>query len=494
MFGTRAVEHPLGTIIFSPFYASFESQKLVEGANLKESNLRYADARQATMIGVHLDSSDLRGARFNGANLTDADFHDANLQDADFRETKGLTAKQLIAARNWVLAYYSQGLLKTLKLPFNHNQRVAKGDFRNILLPVANLSGADLRDINLQGASLQRAVGLTPEQLKAARNWPFARYSRELQDSLGLPPNHLQRIAKKDFHGYDLRGANLRGADSDRVNLADANLQGANLREANGLTKDQLLQAGNWALANYSNAILRILGLPTDHNSRIEIRHDLGGYSLQGVNLKSADLEGFNLADADLQGAALHEARGLTKQQLQAARNWVLAFYSQDILNALGLPLDHNARISKKDLRGYMLRGANLKQADLEGFNLADADLQGAALHEARGLPKQQLRAARNWVLAFYSQDILNALGLPLDHNERVAKKDLRDTKLEKGTLYGARLQGFNLQGADLRESTGLTKQQLRAARNWVLAFYSQDILNALGLPLDHNERVAKRT
>jgi hypothetical protein len=54
----------------------------------------------------------------------------ADLRFADFRsyhelgETKGLTAEQLKAAKNWDKAYYDAEILRQLRLPPDHNQKL----------------------------------------------------------------------------------------------------------------------------------------------------------------------------------------------------------------------------------------------------------------------------------------------------------------------------------------------------------------------------------
>ena len=60
--------------------------------------------------------------------------------------------------------------------------------------------------------------------------------------------------------------------------------------------------------------------------------------------------------------------------------------------------------------------------------------------------------------------------------------------------LKGAKLLEANLQGADLQKAKDdLTTVEVKAARNWKLAFYSRYFLKKLGLPPDHNERVKKK-
>ncbi len=67
-------------------------------------------------------------------------------------------------------------------------------------------------------------------------------------------------------------------------------------------------------------------------------RADLLGANLQKATLTGANLRGANLADAD----------GLTAPQVKPAKNWELAFYSDDFLRKLGLPSDHNGEVEKK--------------------------------------------------------------------------------------------------------------------------------------------------
>ncbi len=80
------------------------------------------------------------------------------------------------------------------------------------------------------------------------------------------------------------------------------------------------------------------------------------------------------------------------------------------------------------------LCGANLSRANLRGTNLSGADLTGADLRDGRDLTASQIKAAKNWELAFYSDDFLKKLRLPPDHNERVRKKLAEMEKEKKAT------------------------------------------------------------
>jgi len=125
---------------------------------------------------------------------------------------------------------------------------------------------------------------------------------------------------------------------------------------------------------------------------------DLDGANLQEANLYEANLQGAYLVEANLQGAYLVEAN------LQEAY------------------LDE-ANLQGAKLRGANLQGAKLSEANLQGAYLDGANLQGATLVGAKGLTASQVKKAKNWKLAFYSDDFLKKLGLPPDHNERVKRK-----------------------------------------------------------------------
>ncbi len=116
------------------------------------------------------------------------------------------------------------------------------------------------------------------------------------------------------------------------------------------------------------------------------------------------------------------------------------------------------ADLSKANLQKAILRGANLQKAFLGGANLQGANLDGANLQGA---------------------DLTEA--------------NLQGAVLLWANLQGANLDGANLQGATLVGAKGLTASQVKKAKNWKLAFYSDDFLKKLRLPPDHNERVKEK-
>jgi uncharacterized protein YjbI with pentapeptide repeats len=112
---------------------------------------------------------------------------------------------------------------------------------------------------------------------------------------------------------------------------------------------------------------------------------DLPGYQLDGAILKNAnfhgaDLSGTTLTDADISGADFRDAR-VTLEQARSAKGWLLARWSPEILNALGLPENHNDNVRAKLFRGHALAGAHLNDLDLSRAVLADAILDNATFY-----------------------------------------------------------------------------------------------------------------
>lgn len=195
------------------------------------------------------------------------------------------------------------------------------------------------------------------------------------------------------LHGADLHGADITSADLDGVDLAEANLEEANLSGAK-LSQAHMAKA-NLRKTNINRARLAY--------ARLE-EADLFMAQLQGADLISANLRGAHLHSAHLEKAILIEAH-------------------------LEQALFSFASLEGTNLFGAYLQGADLEGADLHGANLRWPRGLTLPLRRTRGLTATQVKAAKNWELAFYSDEFLGELGLPPDHNERVKRKL---TELEK--------------------------------------------------------------
>ncbi len=369
----------------------------LSGANLSRASLPGVDLRGADLREANLSSADLTGAHLRDAELSGANLSDARLPGAHLQGARLIWANLRgahLAGADLTLADLSLADLSAADLT---RARLPRACLRQANVQGAQLPDADLAGAELAGADFRRAAGLNQTQLHRGRTWILARYSPDLLASLGLPDNHDAKVLHRDLSHYqlpgvdlagaslaglhlsraDLRGANLSAADLTGADLSGANLSGAHLidavlagaaladadfRRADGLLPAQLYRGRTWVLSKYSSALLRALGLPYDHNTRVA-RRDLSGYQLPGVDLSGAVLPGVNLQRADLTGVRLADA------DLRAAD-----------LTAAGL-------------RGADLRRADLTHADLTGADLRQADLlwsrlEGARLFNARGLPE----------------------------------------------------------------------------------------------------------
>ncbi|BAZ42703.1 pentapeptide repeat-containing protein [Calothrix sp. NIES-4101] len=161
--------------------ANLSSAELM-GANLINANLSSANLSSAKLMGANLSSADLFSAdlfntNLSSANLSSADLSSANLSSADLKK-----------------AIYT----KETKLPKNFDP--SKNEML-LIAPGVNLSGADLsfidfgsadfQGINLTNANLESSLlgnvkNLTPEQVKAAKNWEKAIYDEDFNKKLGL--------------------------------------------------------------------------------------------------------------------------------------------------------------------------------------------------------------------------------------------------------------------------------------------------------------------
>ena len=105
-----------------------------------------------------------------------------------------------------------------------------------------------------------------------------------------------------------------------------------------------------------------------------------------------------------------------------------------------------NAQLAGAELFGADLTGASLGNVNLSGANLCASDLSGAYLSRAnlsraelmysdlRGttnLDLMKVREAHHWEKAFFDPEVLNALGLPSDHNDNLSEQMKNEIKLE---------------------------------------------------------------
>jgi uncharacterized protein YjbI with pentapeptide repeats len=149
-----------------------------------------------------------------------------------------------------------------------------------------------------------------------------------------------------------------------------------------------------------------------------DIRPDLSGVDLRRANLKKAALQGVDLKNANLRGTDLSSAdlRGADLNRTNLVRtNFSAANLTEANFSA--------ANLSEANLSDANLSDANLSETVLLGALFLEADLNRANLESnVKELMPSQIRTAKNWETAYFSKGILEGLGLPPDHNEKLRK------------------------------------------------------------------------
>ncbi len=144
--------------------------------------------------------------------------------------------------------------------------------------PMVALSGSDLSDVELNGASLPNA-GFGMANLRGAS------------------------IKEADLDGVDLRGADLSEADLSGSDLSQANLQGV-------IAPGSALIGVDLSNTDLSAADLRGADLSgSDLTSTNLSGTNLNGADLRNAKLENANLSGANLRHANLGGASLQGAQ-----------------------------------------------------------------------------------------------------------------------------------------------------------------------------------------
>ncbi|MBN2083587.1 MAG: pentapeptide repeat-containing protein [Anaerolineales bacterium] len=158
-------------------------------------------------------------------------------------------------------------------------------------------------------------------------------------------------VVRPDLSGSDLRRADLKHAAFDGALFRDANLRGTDFSYADlhgsDLNKANLIRthfnAANLAEADFSEADLSEANLSEANLSEANFSHSfiLGALFL-GADLYRANLE--------------NDVKSLTMSQVKKAKNWETAFFGRGILEVLGLPVDHNEALRKKNV-GMQTKG-----------------------------------------------------------------------------------------------------------------------------------------
>jgi uncharacterized protein YjbI with pentapeptide repeats len=199
------------------------------------------------------------------------------------------------------------------------------------------------------------------------------------------------------------------------------------------------------------------------------------------ADLRMADMQGARFQQADLRKANL-EMANLTRTDLyDADLRWANFSSSTLVETHLSNAKLTDAKLDRANLRRAELISADLQNSSIQFANLRDGDLSRANLKGAN-LYASSLKDAN---LGFYASTLIGAnLG---------TETPIKGAKLTGANLEGANLNAVNLQGADLIWVQGLTKNQVRKAWNFVLAYYDETMIKELGLPKNHNEMIRSK-
>lgn len=182
-------------------------------------------------------------------------------------------------------------------------------DLINGTQPVVELLDADLREVDLTGASLND-INLRGADLRGA-----------ILSRIDRPPTDLtgSLLSGVNLAGAHLSGALLSGAHLDEANLESAQLGGSVLSGVvEGNLPPAILTESDLDFANLDLADLRGAALDqTKLRGASLFWADLRGAKLNGADLRSALLTG-----ADFREANLRDVIGLTQAQLDATRTY----------------------------------------------------------------------------------------------------------------------------------------------------------------------------
>ena len=291
-------------------------------------------------------------------------------------------------------------------------------DLTNIDLDDASLSGATLTDADLDNATLGAAdlsaaalggATLTGADLYAVSSGGITGTPAALPANYSVIAGYLigpdVGLANASLSGVNLSSADLDGADANYADLSGADLSNANVTDAEfvGTVLTGANLAGT-AMTGVNFTYVQsggITGVPASLPADWQL---LSGFLLgPGANLSNADLAGADLSTADLAAANLSGAN-LTGADFGTASLLNATLAGANLSGALmagaNLSSVHSGSVSGTPAslppnwlltNGYLvgpsaylatadLAGANLASADLASANLTNADLEGANL------------------------------------------------------------------------------------------------------------------
>lgn len=260
--------------------------------------------------------------------------------------------------------------------------------------PFANLTGAEISEKKSTSSKNNRDSDCVARgRLEGAD----LRYALAINALLADADLKAADLTGAFLYQADLSGANLRCADLSGADLRFADLSGAQVTDAklNGavfdwcLAENANLSGNNFRSADIQNAIFKGANLSGAQFGNTQMNHiDLSDAKLEYARLSGAIINDAVLEHADLVGADLTNAR-----------------------------VDY----------GTKLNDAILDRANLSGVDLTNADLTYTDFRGAKNLDLKAVKRAFYWEKGFYDDEIVKALGLPSDHNDKLSEQQKKE-------------------------------------------------------------------
>ncbi|GAA2808200.1 pentapeptide repeat-containing protein [Crossiella cryophila] len=219
-----------------------------------------------------------------------------------------------------------------------------------------DLTGADLRDVDLTGADFvgwARKVNLTGADFRGA-------------DLTGAQLNDVD-LTKADLRGANVKNANISGATLSGANLTGMDMTGLGIRELS-------LAGANLTEANFA----QVDGTQTDLSGADLTRATFTGSSFLDGNFSKAKLSG-----ADIRETTLFRAN-LAGADLTGA----------DLLASLLMDADLTGA-NLTDTR-FMVPGQTISAAELDGADLTDVNLAGSRISDEQLSSAKSIAGCRN--------------------------------------------------------------------------------------------------
>jgi len=292
-----------------------------------------------------------------------------------------------------------------------------KADWRRILLPGADVSGAMMDDALLEDALLSDLDAHSTKLRRADLHCAAIQDAHFGGASLDDADLSFARARGAHFGGASALRANFENADLTNATFTSASLQGARLARA-------LLRGAHFAQASLDDADFSGADLSKAYLTGLDLRRVvLSGARLEDAIMEGCNLEGAQLPAAHLRGALLDHAR----------------------LTSVYMPLANFERAS--------LCGARLAHVHWERAQLQHANLAGATFH---------LGTSRSGMLFSGPSEGTRSGFYTDEYHEQSFKRpeEIRAANLRGADLRGANVANVDFYLVDLRDALYTPEQE----------------------------------